>query len=216
MGRIRRTIVPKEALLDVYPWNLAADIMIDSEQVYLTYVPGLLAEVERLSDREKTVLRMRYEQAMTYEEIGKEFDLTRERIRQVGQKAIRKLRGRTRRFIIPDVEKVAEALRNAEKAEAEAKAYRQKIKQVKYVLGWPEEVKPEEEPKKTDACIEDMELSVRSYRCLKRAGINRVSDLEGLTIDDLRKIRNLGRRSIEEVAKRAYEMFGIVIRMEAQ
>jgi DNA-binding CsgD family transcriptional regulator len=216
MGRVRRVVEPKEALLKVYPWNLAADVLGDEEIVYRICVPGLLAEVEKLYDREKAVLRMRYEQGMTYEETGKEFKVTRERIRQVEQRALRKLRCRTKWFIMPDLSAVLEWKETAMRAETEVKAYHQKFKQVRKVLGWsePEEETPEEEPRKTDVGIEDMELSVRSYNCLKRAGIHRVSDLEGKTIDDMRKIRNLGRRSIEEIAKRAYEMFGIVIRME--
>ena len=47
--------------------------------------------------------------------------------------------------------------------------------------------------------IEDMDLSVRSYNCLKRAGINTVEDLIRRTENDLAKVKNLGRRSLEEV-----------------
>lgn len=47
--------------------------------------------------------------------------------------------------------------------------------------------------------IEDLDLSVRSYNCLKRAGINTVEDLIGRTEEDMMKVRNLGRKSFEEV-----------------
>ncbi|MBR2908778.1 MAG: DNA-directed RNA polymerase subunit alpha [Clostridia bacterium] len=47
--------------------------------------------------------------------------------------------------------------------------------------------------------IEDMDLSVRSYNCLKRAGINTVEDLIGKTEDDMLKVKNLGRKSLDEV-----------------
>ncbi len=47
--------------------------------------------------------------------------------------------------------------------------------------------------------IEDLDLSVRSYNCLKRAGLNTVEDLVGRTEDDMMKVRNLGRKSLEEV-----------------
>ena len=47
--------------------------------------------------------------------------------------------------------------------------------------------------------IEDMDLSVRSYNCLKRAGINIVEDLIRRTEDDMLKVKNLGRKSLDEV-----------------
>ncbi len=47
--------------------------------------------------------------------------------------------------------------------------------------------------------IEELDLSVRSYNCLKRAGINNVEDLTNKTEDDMMKVRNLGRKSLEEV-----------------
>jgi DNA-directed RNA polymerase subunit alpha len=47
--------------------------------------------------------------------------------------------------------------------------------------------------------IEELDLSVRSFNCLKRAGINTVEDLISRTEDDMIKVRNLGRKSLEEV-----------------
>ena len=47
--------------------------------------------------------------------------------------------------------------------------------------------------------IDELELSVRSYNCLKRAGINTVEELCSKTVDDMMKVRNLGRKSLEEV-----------------
>lgn len=47
--------------------------------------------------------------------------------------------------------------------------------------------------------IDELELSVRSYNCLKRAGINTVQELTNRTAEDMMKVRNLGRKSLEEV-----------------
>ena len=47
--------------------------------------------------------------------------------------------------------------------------------------------------------IEELDLSVRSFNCLKRAGINTVGDLVNKSEDDMMKVRNLGRKSLEEV-----------------
>ncbi|MDR3318494.1 MAG: DNA-directed RNA polymerase subunit alpha [Clostridiales bacterium] len=53
--------------------------------------------------------------------------------------------------------------------------------------------------KALEMSIEEMELSVRSYNCLKRANINTVEDLTKRTEDDMLKVRNLGRKSLDEV-----------------
>jgi DNA-directed RNA polymerase subunit alpha len=50
-----------------------------------------------------------------------------------------------------------------------------------------------------DRTIEELDLSVRSYNCLKRAGINTVHDLTEKTEPEMMKVRNLGRKSLEEV-----------------
>ena len=47
--------------------------------------------------------------------------------------------------------------------------------------------------------IDELELSVRSYNCLKRAGINTVEELCAKTMDDLMKVRNMGRKSLDEI-----------------
>lgn len=50
--------------------------------------------------------------------------------------------------------------------------------------------------------IDDLELSVRAYNCLKRAGINTIADLLDKTVEDLGKVRNLGKKSIEEIEEK--------------
>ena len=53
--------------------------------------------------------------------------------------------------------------------------------------------------KMLEITIEELDLSVRSFNCLKRAGINTVQDLVNTTEDEMMKVRNLGRKSLEEV-----------------
>ena len=60
--------------------------------------------------------------------------------------------------------------------------------------------KPDDEKEKVlEMNIDELELSVRSYNCLKRAGINTVEELCSKTSEDMMKVRNLGRKSLEEV-----------------
>ena len=54
--------------------------------------------------------------------------------------------------------------------------------------------------------IEELDLSVRSYNCLKRAGIVNVEDLTNKTEDDMMKVRNLGRKSLEEVTNKLHSL----------
>lgn len=63
--------------------------------------------------------------------------------------------------------------------------------------------------------IEDMELSVRSFNCLKRAGINTVEDLCNKTESEMMKIRNLGNKSLVEVHERL-EAMGLSLRKDSE
>jgi len=66
-----------------------------------------------------------------------------------------------------------------------------------------EEVKKE---KVLETTIEELDLSVRSYNCLKRASINTVQDLISRSENDMMKVRNLGRKSLEEVIHKLHAM----------
>ncbi len=54
--------------------------------------------------------------------------------------------------------------------------------------------------------VEELDLSVRSYNCLKRAGINTVDELIQKTEEDMMKVRNLGKKSLEEVQNKLAEL----------
>lgn len=68
------------------------------------------------------------------------------------------------------------------------------------------EVEDEIENKMLDRTIEELDLSVRSYNCLKRAEINTVSDVVAMTELELMKVRNLGRKSLDEVKAKLDEL----------
>ncbi|MGE5599725.1 MAG: DNA-directed RNA polymerase subunit alpha [Bacteroidota bacterium] len=74
-------------------------------------------------------------------------------------------------------------------------------------------VEKEEESKDKilEMTIEELDLSVRSYNCLKRAGINTVEELTRKTEEDMMKVRNLGRKSLEEVQQKL-EALGLSLR----
>lgn len=68
------------------------------------------------------------------------------------------------------------------------------------------EQETDEKEKVLEMTIDELELSVRSYNCLKRAGINTVEELCNKTSDDMMKVRNLGRKSLEEVLAKLKEL----------
>jgi len=76
-------------------------------------------------------------------------------------------------------------------------------------------VEKEEDKKEKvlEMTIEELDLSVRSYNCLKRAGINSVQELTMKTEEDMMKVRNLGRKSLEEVQEKLNEL-GLSLRQD--
>ena len=75
------------------------------------------------------------------------------------------------------------------------------------------ERKETQKGKVLEMTIEELDLSVRSFNCLKRAGIDSVEDLINHTEDDMIKVRNLGKKSLEEVINKLHA-FGLELRKE--
>ena len=75
-----------------------------------------------------------------------------------------------------------------------------------------EETKKE---KVLEMTIEDLDMSVRSFNCLKRAGIDTVEDLTNRTEEDMIKVRNLGKKSLEEVIQKLHSL-GLDLRKEEE
>ena len=81
-----------------------------------------------------------------------------------------------------------------------------------------EVIKPQGESgqeKILDMSIDELELSVRSFNCLKRAGVNTVGELVNKTPDDMMKVRNLGRKSLDEVLIKLKEL-GLSLRQSEE
>ncbi|RST71803.1 DNA-directed RNA polymerase subunit alpha [Siminovitchia acidinfaciens] len=75
------------------------------------------------------------------------------------------------------------------------------------------EKEEDQKEKVLEMTIEELDLSVRSYNCLKRAGINTVQELANKTEEDMMKVRNLGRKSLEEVKGKLDEL-GLELRKD--
>ena len=133
-----------------------------------------------LTERERRVLDFRYKDGLTFEGIGKHECVTRERIRQIHAKSLRKLRHPDRlNYLKHGVSGVI-----ARKTESAREAA---------LASLPKPDKPE------DITLEELELSVRSYNCLKRAGKNTLRELSEMTFDELCHVRNIGKKSVDEI-----------------
>ena len=76
--------------------------------------------------------------------------------------------------------------------------------------------RPETQKEKVlEMAIEELDMSVRSFNCLKRAGINTVDDLTNRTEDDMIKVRNLGKKSLEEVIAKLHSL-GLELKKEEE
>lgn len=209
-------------LLRVFPYNLISMINGEDDDSYLRtnadedrqdqrkyYSIGILEDVmaKCLSERENKVLQMRYEWGMTLEEAGKECGVTRERIRQVEVKALRKLRNPIRiqaMRAIPFEEYKQVCAENAQlKKQVEILTYQlneknnTNLSSNEIIAKVPVEIRP----------LEELDLSIRSYNCLKRASCNTVGDVKKL-IDEgtLERVRNLGKKSYMEVVEKINEV----------
>ena len=166
-----------------YPDNLLYDIFGgDWEYPRPADFDGSLEYVlHSLTERERRVLDFRYKDGLTFEAIGKRECVTRERIRQIHAKSLRKLRHPERlNYLKYGISGVIR--QKSESAREAALASLPKL-----------DIKPKNIP------LEELELSVRSYNCLKRAGKNTLRELSEMTFDELCNVRNLGKKSVDEI-----------------
>lgn len=216
--------------------DLWCDAMgVNAKNTSLASVPADVQEtveiaLETLTEREKKALIMYYRDGMEWEEIGTVFGVGRERVRQIMLKAMRKMRHPSRLNYLYLGNRGYISLKKAQENLQKDFEVRMRAKMVDHMSDYisgaferefaiaKESVlrglrKPYENLKGDnttvmDLTIEELDLSIRSYNCLKRAGLNTVNDICQLSADDLLHIRNLGKRSYDEI-KRKLNSLGI-------
>ena len=205
-----------ESLLELYPFNLAMAIFCDEERAMQIYIPGIESVLSTLTERESTVLKLRYREKKTLVETGREFNITRERVRQIEAKALRKMRHPSRAKAITAVsfEQFKEQSDKYFKLSQEYELLKSAFESVTNQTAEPSVIIPMaklSETMQNPLC--DLELSVRSYNCLKRAGKNTLHDVCKMTESELQRVRNLGRKSYEEVIRKLQE-YGLSLRQD--
>jgi DNA-binding CsgD family transcriptional regulator len=192
-----------ETLMSVYPMNLIKRVFQDNEDKSREVsIKKFLQTLATMSEREQKVLRLRFEEKKTLKETGKECGITQERARQIEAKAIRKLRMpiRTQEFMTVTISDMVEQRKKYEELAYQYELLRKAFETVTKEKVYPEFIKGLAD--KSDILekdIEDVEFSVRTYNCLKRAGKNTLKDIINMQRYELSSIRNLGKRSQEEV-----------------
>ncbi len=185
--------LPEIQLSDFYPFNLAAELGCDENMIYIA---GMQTALDMLTERERKVVACRYQDRLTLEETGRLFNVNRERIRQIEAKALRKLRhpARVKMYVALPRSKLYELVDKYDKL---ARGY-ERLKEA-YTIATNKDVNESEINSRISLNIklEELDFSVRTYNCLRRAGKDTLWKICDLTADELIKIRNLGRKSAQ-------------------
>ena len=209
-----------------YPQNII-DIVVGTKLYDIKTIDNLDKNLNEayntLEPREKSFVIKRYKELYSYEELAVEYNITRERCRQIIQKALRKLRHPSRlRMILgtKDIhEEIEELNRYARHLEERVECSKKLEKMHDDRI---EELKKQEEDISSGFLTKNIEwlgLSVRSYNCLNR-GVSwyyyqkthewkkeiTVEDLINLTIPELLDLRGLGAKSFEEISNKIYSL----------
>lgn len=188
----------KYIVRDAYEWpyNLIAAILNNEGQLPgdLPYdiEPSLYFVLLDLTERENKVIAMYYRDGKTMMTIGKEFCVTVERVRQIIDKSLRKLRCPYR------IAYIKHGIKNIMKYKSEEEH------KAGYALGYKQAQKDMRDNSPDHAIrrnvgLEEMDLSVRAFNCLCRANLRTSDDIARCGYFDLIKIRNLGRHTLNEI-----------------
>ena len=180
----------------LYPKNLIADLvgnfkestwqLLNEKDLNEDRINGLNYALSQCSENEQLAIALRYKGYCALAEIGEQLGVTKERARQIIAEALRKMR-HPKRFGY--VQYGYNAYSEAKEKQAQEILACQKFDEennARHILDGEKD-------------IWELNFSVRAYNALKRAGKNTVSDIWDLTEEDLIEIRNLGKKTIEEI-----------------
>lgn len=208
-----------------YPENICKDLKITIDNypdIYDDIVESFdkrFSELNTYTDREMEIFNLRYKNYYTYEQIGNEIGVSKERVRQILAKAIRKLmrpnvfnrliehETKLEMLNAQETARIREELKNEMSLEVAMDIVAEKF-------GFESKEALEEclnnggrfGDDRLDMTIEQLDLCVREYNCLRRARINTVGELIALSFEDLMRIRNLGRKSLRGIIEKVHNL----------
>lgn len=216
-----KNIISEQSPIAVFPYNLVDALNgvpsghgIDRDSAVLTefyngitvpfskdQIDGLHIAIDSLTEREQKIIKEKYVERKTLDNIAHEFNITRERVRQIEAKALRKLKHPSRFRLIRDGYKscqIPKSMKDPEELAGRSGITGQDV---------GKEIKLYHNAESTP--IENLDLSVRSYNCLRRSGFKTVKDL----VDFIKeagvkwtRIRNFGEKSVVEVTVKLKEI----------
>lgn len=172
------------------------------------------------TDQESTIILKRFKYGLSLQSIAEELNVTKQNIQQILQRALRKFRHPSRRNKVllgikydDHIKELTEKVELKEKELANKSVLlRSKIDKLNTVLadlGFKLKLDTPDE----QAEISLLNLSVRSYHCLKRARINTIKELTLMTKEDLKNVRNLGSVGVEEIISKL-EKLGFSLKID--
>lgn len=199
-----------------YPYN-ALKMVLNVEQI--NDIPIELIDKydeiaqKYLSVREYEWFSKHFKENITCTQIGKEYGLTQQRVSEACKKSCLKMVHYLKSY---EKYKEKEQLEHEKKVDEEKlNEYRERLVQEFYRRGiYTQEMElvfgtidayPTLNTQYDQITIEDLDLSVRSYNCLRRAGIQTLQELTEKTMFDMMKVRNLGRKSLKEIHEKMLE-----------
>lgn len=194
-----------DGFADRWPYNLFADLF-GKDEIFHAWPDRLDYLISQLPPRRQLVIRLRYQKRMTYKDIARDLDVSRERVRQILVRTLRTFRHPAFRNQLLSVPKDRhnQILRENARLERLAEYYKQRMEAAIDAAGIaPPPVEPDPpDPDILEERIEFLDLGVRSYNALYRANIDTVAQLVRLDPYRVMAIRNLGRKSFDEIVAR--------------
>lgn len=197
-----------------YPNNILEKLKMKAEDIpddFTATLYYLVCESCKFDTRAADMLMMRFKEGYTLDEVGKHYGITGERVSQIIDKRIELLisdpwmnilKAGLKKYHLEDKYRTEDYVRKRSYDEA-CDVMRKEITQAmeKAALnpyGYD----------RVDDKVDQMELGVRAYNCLMRSGITTVRDIIYIGKDNLRKVRNLGRASYDEIVKVLVDKYG--------
>lgn len=218
----------KEVILKTWPYNLAHAIAYgdgqevsdeEADQMYNLYIPYLFNLLSTATERERKVIKLRFKEGLTLEQVGNEFNISRTKIAEIEARALRKLGAKCRRglSIFIDIGQLNDWEQLEEKAilreiECRGLKYENDIlreelwKRLRGFKGAPsidDIIQADKEELIRHNELDELELSVRTYKTLLNAGFHSIKDVLYASIDDIIKLRRSNRGGFEEILEKS-------------
>ena len=186
-----------------YPQNLLSQVFVNGLPTEMPDDVALVLEYiiqKTLTEREGRVLDMRYKRYMTMADIGEEYGLRAERIRQIEAKAVRKLRHPSRsRYILMGMEGYINYLRDTA-VDERLREYKKEIISLEKKIAELTDTEYEEEKNELEnAPLAELDLSVRTFNILYRAGYSTVKELLDADAEKIVSLPNLGLKNFSDL-----------------